>query len=544
MLFPREAHKVTKNQPSNCIQYHPTKSTKHSKKENNQNHKSTQMYSDGDISDIFAQCREHYNSAAIDEGGGNGDRAEDQQGEENNENSNESQRQRGRRAADGSSSLSSIERSIGSNGASSGGYEASSSSSSSQTPNIANGRSGSKPRRFEHHVKKPSAGQHIHTHTHTHADRRRSSGALEAALADVLAPAQGSAAPPTKCVSFTGTVKPPCSYNNRKHLRDRAGHDDDEPACKASELDSKERAGRKNDPNDDDTSTMPDPESEKHMMEREQALAQHQLLQGNEVTIEQAMTLCRQPRILTLSSEPFVVVHVNASFTKLSGLDAHIINGMPVETVFYYSQPSASASGKAGCNGNNGNDAESSSSASSNTAVVSNWIAKSDLCNDRVVDIIVRERLGNDVGGSRDEDMLSSRFQGTRRCRLMISKVCSFERSSSSSSSSSGSSTGGSGGSGGSGFSSREASNAELSSGEDAGIAPDSTSASEDMVLDDGGEPPLQKTTTHYLLQLHPCQLLVGPHAPSKASAGRTEKSYGKRRGGSGGGDETMYVIG
>jgi len=276
-------------------------------------------------------------------------------------------------------------------------------------------------------------------------------------------------------------------------------------------------------------------------MKRDQALAQHQLLQGNEVTIEQAMTLCRQPRILTLSCEPFVVVHVNASFCKLSGLDAHIINGMPVGTVFYYNHPTASTAGKGGCNGNNGNDVDSSSSTSSSTAVISNWITKSDLCNDRVVDIIVRERFGNDVGGSRDEDMLSSRLQGIRRCRLMISKVCSFERSSSSSS---GSSTGGSGGSGDSGFSSREASNAKLSSGEDAGIAPDSTSASEDMVLDNGGEPPLQKTTTHYLLQLHPCQLLVGPHAASKSTAGRTDKSQGKRRGGSGGGDETMYVIG
>lgn len=104
------------------------------------------------------------------------------------------------------------------------------------------------------------------------------------------------------------------------------------------------------------------------------------------------------------------------------------------------------------------------------------------------LDIIVRERFGNDVGVSRDEDMLSSRLQGTRRCRLMISKVCSFERSSSSSSSS-GSSTGGSG----SGLSSREVSNTELSSSEDAGNAPDSTSASEDMLLDDGGEPPLQR---------------------------------------------------
>ena len=138
------------------------------------------------------------------------------------------------------------------------------------------------------------------------------------------------------------------------------------------------------------------------------------------------------------------------------------------------------------------------------------------------LDIIVRERFGNDVGVSRDEDMLSSRLQGTRRCRLMISKVCSFERSSSSSSSS-GSSTGGSG----SGLSSREVSNTELSSSEDAGNAPDSTSASEDMLLDDGGEPPLQKTTTHYLLQLHPCQLLVGPHLSSKSSAGRTDRSRG-----------------
>ena len=242
------------------------------------------MYTDGDISDIFAQCREHYNSAAIDD--------HQQEEQENDENSNESQQQQGRLAGDGSSSLSSIERSIGSAGASSGGYEASSSSSSSQTPNIANGRNG-------RNLCGASSGnrgsnQNTHTHTHTHTHRRRS-GSLEAALADVLAPAQGSAAPPTKSVSFTGNVKPPSSYN-RKHSRgrqDQKDHDG-EPACKASELDSKERAPRKSDPNDGDTSAGQ--ESERRMMKREQALAQYQLLKGNEVTIEQAMTLCRQPR--------------------------------------------------------------------------------------------------------------------------------------------------------------------------------------------------------------------------------------------------------
>ena len=141
--------------------------------------------------------------------------------------------------------------------------------------------------------------------------------------------------------------------------------------------------------------------------------------------------------------------------------------------------------------------------------------------------------------------------KGTRRCRLMISKVCSFERSSSSSS---GSSTSGSGGGSGcgSGLSSREGSNAELSSGEDAGdagIAPDSTtSASEDMVTDrqsdeSGSEPPLQKTTTHYLLQLYPCQLLVGPRSATKTAA-RGDNSHGKRHGKSSGGDQNMYVIG
>ena len=245
------------------------------------------MYTDGDISDIFAQCREHYNSAAI------GDQQEEQ---ENDENSNEGQQQ-GRQAGDGSSSLSSIERSIGSNDASSGGYEASSSSSSSQTPNIANGRSGckSKSSATKRNLCGASSGNRgSNQNTHTHAHRRRS-GSLEAALADVLAPAQGSAAPPTKSVSFTGNVKPPSSYN-RKHSRgrqDQKDHDG-EPACKASELDTKERAARKSDPNDGDTS--PGQESERRMMKREEALAQQQLLQGNEVTIEQAMTLCRQPR--------------------------------------------------------------------------------------------------------------------------------------------------------------------------------------------------------------------------------------------------------
>ena len=50
------------------------------------------MYTDGDISDIFAQCREHYNSAAIDEGGGGG--AGDEQEDENDENSKQSQQER------------------------------------------------------------------------------------------------------------------------------------------------------------------------------------------------------------------------------------------------------------------------------------------------------------------------------------------------------------------------------------------------------------------------------------------------------------------
>lgn len=240
------------------------------------------MYTDGEISDIFAQCREHYNSAAIDEGG------DDQQGE-NDENSNESHGRR--QAEDGGSSLSSIERSLGSAGASSGGYEASSSSSSSQTPNIANGRSNNKLRSCDvkkEHLEGGDKHRGISQHTQMH---RRRSGSLEAALADGLA--QGSAAPPTKSVSFTGNVKPPSSYN-RKHPRGRQGQADheDEPACKVSELDSKER--RKSNPNDADDSASP--ESERHLMKREQALAQRQLLQGNEVTIEQAMTLCRQPR--------------------------------------------------------------------------------------------------------------------------------------------------------------------------------------------------------------------------------------------------------
>ena len=242
------------------------------------------MYADQDITSIFAQCREHYNTAAIEEAeneGAGGDRQNDE-----NSNNNESQ------GGDGGSSSSSIERSVGSLDASSGGYEASSSSSSSQTPNIANGRSGSK--QMKNFDKRRNLTNSRNGNQGFDKHNRRRSGSLEAALADVLAPAQGSAAPPTKSVSFTGNVKPPSSYSNRrKHSRgrqDQADHQD-EPACKASELDTKERAARKSDPNDADL-----PDSERLIMRREQALAQHQLLQGNEMTIEQAMTLCRQPR--------------------------------------------------------------------------------------------------------------------------------------------------------------------------------------------------------------------------------------------------------
>ena len=228
------------------------------------------MYADEDISSIFTQCRDHYAAAAIERTENDGEQQEE---EPNDENSSDI-RQRGRQAGDGSS-LSSIERSVGSLDASSGGYEASSSSSSSQTPNIANGRA-----RSRDSCRDGKRGSD---------KNKRSSGSLESTLADVFAPGL----PPTKSVSFTGNVKPPSSYN-RKHSRGPEITDQTcsgEPACKAPELDTKERTARKSVPNDDNLD-----KSEANILSHERTLAQRQLLQGNEVTIEQAMTLCRQPR--------------------------------------------------------------------------------------------------------------------------------------------------------------------------------------------------------------------------------------------------------
>ena len=128
-------------------------------------------------------------------------------------------------------------------------------------------------------------------------------------------------------------------------------------------------------------------------------------------------------------------------------------------------------------------------------------------------------------------DMLS-RLQGTKRCRLMISRVCSFEQSSSSSISS------------GTCSSSRETSNTDLSSGDDTGaVSPDgeANEGDADRQSDNSGDPELTKMTTHYLLQLVPCQLLVGPQ--SLKSTHRKQRREGGHRGSSTK-DETMFVIG
>lgn len=234
-------------------------------------------------------------------------------------------------------------------------------------------------------------------------------------------------------------------------------------------------------------------------------------------------------RVLTLSSEPFIVVHVNASFTKLTGVDSHIQCGKPVETVFSHSCP-APGKGGIGADKSSSNPSflsSSSSSSSSSTSIISKWMSD-PICCDRVVDVVCRERYGSDIGSSRDEDILS-RLQGTKRCRLMISRVCSFERSSSSSISS--------------GSSSRETSNTDLSSGDDTGaVLPDSKTneGDADQQSGDSGDPELTKMTTHYLLQLVPCQLLVGPQS---LSSDRKQRRGGGHRGSSTK-DETMFVIG
>lgn len=218
-----------------------------------------------EINGIFAQCREHY-SALIAEAGGEND---DQDQQQNDENSNGSQRGRKRSANGGGSSSSSIERSEGSLDASSGGYEAScSSSSSQQTPNVANGRrSRSGVRARGDTDKKPTD-------------------------MPVVGIAPRTALPPTKSVSFAGIISP--SNNcSRKHSRGRGFTDHNaEPASKASGLNSKERMARKSDPNDDDAGEASEMNARLLIKQAQRKLQ----LQDNELTIEQAMMLCREPR--------------------------------------------------------------------------------------------------------------------------------------------------------------------------------------------------------------------------------------------------------
>ena len=209
-------------------------------------------------------------------------------------------------------------------------------------------------------------------------------------------------------------------------------------------------------------------------------------------------------------------------------MDSHIQCGKPVETVFF---DSCQALGKDGSGADNPSYlSSSSSSSSSSTAIISKWMSDS-ICSDRVVDVVCRERYGSDIGPSRDKDIIS-RLQGTKRCRLMISRVCSFEQSSSSSISS------------GTCSSSRETSNTDLSSGDDTGaVSPDgeANEGDADRQSDNSGDPELTKMTTHYLLQLVPCQLLVGPQ--SLKSTHRKQRREGGHRGSSTK-DETMFVIG
>ena len=103
--------------------------------------------------------------------------------------------------------------------------------------------------------------------------------------------AQSSAVPPTKSVSFAGIIRPSSNNCSRKHSRGRGFTDHAaEPASKASELNSKERVATKSDPNDGDDSERND----RLLIQRQ---ARRQLpLQDNELTIEQAMMLCREPR--------------------------------------------------------------------------------------------------------------------------------------------------------------------------------------------------------------------------------------------------------
>ena len=219
------------------------------------------MYAGEDIHGIFAQCREHYDvSAAIEEASGENN---DQDQQQNDENSNGRQQERKGSAHGGGSSSSSIERSEGSLDASSGGYEAScSSSSSQQTPNGSRSRSGGRARGDTD--KKPAVGL-----------------------------AKSSAVPTTKSVSFAGIISPSSNNCSRKHSRGRGFTDHNaEPASKASELESKKRT-RKSDPNDDDAGE--DSEMNGQLLMHRQAQRQLQL-QDNELTIEQAMMLCREPR--------------------------------------------------------------------------------------------------------------------------------------------------------------------------------------------------------------------------------------------------------
>lgn len=51
------------------------------------------------------------------------------------------------------------------------------------------------------------------------------------------------------------------------------------------------------------------------------------------ILISEALSLCNQPRLVTLSTPPFTIVHVNAAYTRLTGATSCSVLGQPLKTL-------------------------------------------------------------------------------------------------------------------------------------------------------------------------------------------------------------------